>query len=475
MSNSNHFQVIVIGGGPGGYVAAIRAAQLGLQTCVVERDKLGGVCLNWGCIPTKALLESAHVLEHLKEAAKFGISADNIKVDFDAVIKRSRSVADQMAKGVEFLMKKNKVTVVSGEAKFLNSKSIEVKSISGEVTSLTADYFILAVGAKNKALPFLPFDGKRVLSAREAMVEPKVIANLAIIGAGAIGVEFADFYASMGSKVSIIEFQDHLLPNEDKEISSILERSFKKRGIEQYLSYGVETASVSDSGVLLTIQDRNSAKKEKLNFDKVIVGVGISPNTNAIGLDEIGVKLKNGFVEFTGNYRSTVDHIYAIGDCIPTPSLAHVASAEGIRAAEDISVRLGNPHLLQINRLNYSYIPGCTYCHPEVASVGLSEDKAKAMGHELKIGKFPFSASGRAQAQGDTTGMVKIVSDAKHGEILGAHIIGPGATELIAELTLGANMEITVRELANTIHAHPTLAEGIMESAAAVLGEAINI
>ncbi|EOQ90197.1 dihydrolipoyl dehydrogenase [Leptospira yanagawae serovar Saopaulo str. Sao Paulo = ATCC 700523] len=475
MSNSNHFQVIVIGGGPGGYVAAIRAAQLGLQTCVVERDKLGGVCLNWGCIPTKALLESAHVLEHLKEASKFGISADNIKVDFEAVIKRSRSVADQMAKGVEFLMKKNKVSVVNGDAKFLNSKTIEVKSVTGDTSTLTADYFIVAVGAKNKALPFLPFDGKRVLSAREAMVEPKAIPNLAIIGAGAIGVEFADFYASMGSKVSIIEFQDHLLPNEDKEISGILERSFKKRGIEQYLSFGVETANVTEKGVELTIQDRNSAKKEKLNFDKVIVGVGISPNTSSIGLDEIGIKLKNGFIEYTGNYRSTVDHIYAIGDCIPTPSLAHVASAEGIRAAEDISIRLGNPHHIQIQRLNYAYIPSCTYCHPEVASVGLSEDKAKAMGHEIKVGKFPFSASGRAQAQGDTTGMVKIVSDAKHGEILGAHIIGPGATELIAELTLGANMEITVRELASTIHAHPTLAEGIMESAAAVLGEAINI
>ncbi|EMY62030.1 dihydrolipoyl dehydrogenase [Leptospira terpstrae] len=475
MSSPNHFQVIVIGGGPGGYVAAIRAAQLGLQTCVVEREKLGGVCLNWGCIPTKALLESAHVLEHLKQAASFGLSCDNIKADFDAVIKRSRSVADQMAKGVEFLMKKNKITVISGEASFQNSKTIQVKPSSGETNTYTADFFILAVGAKNKALPFLPFDGKRVLSARDAMIEPKVIPNLAIIGAGAIGVEFADFYASMGSKVSIIEFQDHLLPNEDVEISGVLERSFKKRGIEQYLSFGVETAVVSDSGVELTLQDRKSGKKEKLNFDKVIVGVGITPNTQAIGLDEIGIKLKNGFVDFVGNYRSTLDHIYAIGDCIPTPSLAHVASAEGIRAAEDISFRLGNPHHLQIVRLNYSYIPGCTYCHPEVASVGLTEEKAKAMGYEITVGKFPFTASGRAQAQGDTTGMVKIVSDKKHGEILGAHIIGSGATEMIAELTLGANMEITVRELANTIHAHPTLSEGIMESAAAVLGEAINI
>ncbi|TGL15646.1 dihydrolipoyl dehydrogenase [Leptospira meyeri] len=475
MSSPNHFQVIVIGGGPGGYVAAIRAAQLGLQTCIVEREKLGGVCLNWGCIPTKALLESAHVLEHLKHAASFGLSCDNIKADFDAVIKRSRSVADQMAKGVEFLMKKNKITVLNGEASFQNSKTIQVKSSAGEPSTYTADFFILAVGAKNKALPFLPFDGKRVLSARDAMIEPKVIPNLAIIGAGAIGVEFADFYASMGSKVTIIEFQDHLLPNEDLEISGILERSYKKRGIEQYLSFGVETASVTDDGVELILQDRKSAKKEKLNFDKVIVGVGITPNTNSIGLDEIGIKLKNGFVDFVANYRSTVDHIYAIGDCIATPALAHVASAEGIRAAEDISLRLGNPHHLQISRLNYSYIPGCTYCHPEVASVGLTEEKAKSMGYEITVGKFPFTASGRAQAQGDTTGMVKIVSDKKHGEILGAHIIGSGATEMIAELTLGANMEITVRELANTIHAHPTLSEGIMESATAVLGEAINI
>ncbi|MCZ8343693.1 MAG: dihydrolipoyl dehydrogenase [Leptospira sp.] len=472
---SNQFQVIVVGGGPGGYVAAIRAAQLGLSTCLIEKERLGGVCLNWGCIPTKALLESAHVLEHLKKASDFGLLAENVKADFEAVIQRSRSVADQMAKGVEFLMKKNKITVVPGNAKFKDSNTVVVESQSGETGTYSANYIILALGAKNKGLPFLPFDGNLVLSAREAMVEKKPISNLAIIGAGAIGVEFADFYSSMGSKVTIVEFQDHLLPNEDSEISSILEKSFKKRGIQFFLSTGVESASVESSQVVLNLLDRNTAKKEKLTFDKVIVGIGITPNTQNIGLEEIGIKLKNQFIEIDSTYRTTVNHIYAIGDCIPTPSLAHVASAEGIRAAEDISIRLGNPHNLKTHRINYDYIPGCTYCNPEVASVGLTEAKAKASGHEIKVGRFPFSASGRARAQGDSTGLIKIISDAKHGEILGAHIIGSSATELIAELTLSANAELTVKELMNTIHAHPTISEGIMEASADVLGEAINI
>ncbi|BDA77611.1 dihydrolipoyl dehydrogenase [Leptospira kobayashii] len=475
MTDTSKFQVVVIGGGPGGYVAAIRSAQLGLNTAIIERERLGGICLNWGCIPTKALLESAHVLEHLKKAASFGLKAENVSVEFEQVIKRSRSVADQMAKGVEFLMKKNKITVLSGDAVLKDKSNIEIKNEKGETSLVSADHIILAVGAKNKALPFLPFDGDKVLSAKEAMIQKSVPKNLAIIGAGAIGVEFADFYQSMGSKVTIIEFQDHLLPNEDTEISQILERSYKKREIEQYLSYAVESASVSGDGVELVLQDRKSAKKEKLKFDKVIVGVGIAPNTSNIGLESIGVKTKNGFIEVDAKYRTSVDTIYSIGDCIATPSLAHVASAEGIRASEDISIRNGNPHKITIHPLNYNYIPGCTYCHPEVASVGLSEAKALSLGYEIQIGKFPFTASGRAQAQGDTTGMVKIVSDKKHGEILGAHIIGSGATELIAELTLGANMEVTVRELANTIHAHPTISEGIMDAAAAVLGEAINI
>ncbi|MCZ8156002.1 MAG: dihydrolipoyl dehydrogenase [Leptospira sp.] len=475
MANTASFQVIVIGGGPGGYVAAIRAAQLGLSTAIIEKEKLGGVCLNWGCIPTKALLESAHVLEHLKKAASFGLKADNVSAEFESVIKRSRNVADQMAKGVEFLMKKNQITVIPGTATLTDKNTIEVKTDKGESATYGADFIIIAVGAKNKALPFLPFDSEKVLSAREAMVQKTVPKTLAIIGAGAIGVEFADFYASMGAKVTLIEFQEHLLPNEDAEISSILEKSFKKRDIEQYLSYAVESASISGGAVELTLQDRKSAKKDKLSFERVIVGVGIAPNTAGMGLEACGIKTKNGFIEITSGYRTTMDNVYAIGDCIPTPSLAHVASAEGVRAAEDISIRIGNPHKLEVHPLNYDYIPGCTYCHPEVASVGLTEAKALALGFELQIGKFPFTASGRAQAQGDTSGMVKIISDKKHGEILGAHIIGGAATEMISELTLGANMELTVKELATTIHAHPTLAEGVMEAAAAVLGEAINI
>ncbi len=475
MANTANFKVIVIGGGPGGYVAAIRAAQLGFETAVIEKEKLGGVCLNWGCIPTKALLESAHVLEHLRKAASFGLKAENVSAEFEQVIKRSRSVADQMAKGVEFLMKKNKITVISGNAKLLDKNTVEVKNQNGETSTYGAEFTVLAVGAKNKALPFLPFDGIKVLNARDAMSQKSAPKSIAIIGAGAIGVEFADFYASMGSKVTLIEFQDHLLPNEDVEISQILEKSFKKREIEQYLSYAVESASVNSDFVELTLQDRKSAKKDKLTFERVIVGVGIAANTSEIGLENVGVKTKNGFIEVDSGYRTSIDCIYAIGDCIPTPSLAHVASAEGIRAAEDISIRNGNPHRLEKNHLNYNYIPGCTYCHPEVASVGLTEAKAISLGHELQIGKFPFSASGRAQAQGDITGMVKIISDKKHGEILGAHIIGGAATEMISELTLGASMELTVKELSLTIHAHPTLSEGVMEAAAAVLGEAINI
>lgn len=475
MAENKSFQLVVIGGGPGGYVAAIRAAQLGLSVAVVEKERMGGVCLNWGCIPTKALLESAHVLEHLKKAEQFGLVASNVSADFEKVVKRSRAVSDQMAKGVEFLMKKNNVTVLPGTATFKTSKILDVKPESGEAYTVSADYFIIATGAKNKPLPFLPFDGKLVLSAREAMVEPKAPARLAIIGAGAIGVEFADFYATMGSKVTMIEFQEHLLPNEDHEISTILEKSFKKRSIEQFLNTGVESAQITGNAVELTLQDRASAKKEKLTFDKVIVGIGISPNTSNLGLESLGVKLKNGFIEVGLHYETTVANIYAIGDCIPTPALAHVASAEGVRAAEHISISMGNPHGLNVHPLNYSYIPGCTYCHPEVASVGMTEKKALAEGRAIDIGRFPFTASGRAQAQGDTTGMVKIISDKKHGEILGAHIIGSGATELIAELTLGANMELTVKELAQTIHAHPTVSEGIMEAAAAVLGEAVNI
>jgi dihydrolipoamide dehydrogenase len=475
MANTANFQVVVIGGGPGGYVAAIRAAQLGLHTAIVEKERLGGVCLNWGCIPTKALLESAHLLEHLRKAASFGLKADNVSAEFEQVIKRSRTVADQMAKGVEFLMKKNKINIISGTAILQGKNTIEVKDQKGETSTYGADFVILAVGARNKTLPFLPFDGQKILNARDAMSQKTAPKTLAIIGAGAIGVEFADFYAAMGTKVSLIEFQDHLLPNEDVEISQILEKSFKKREIEQYLSFGVESATVNQDSVELVLQDRKSAKKEKISFERVIVGVGISPNTESIGLESNGIKIKNGFIEVGSGYRTTLDNVYAIGDCIPTPSLAHVASAEGIRAAEDISIRSGNPHNLKVYPLNYDYIPGCTYCHPEVASVGLTEAKAIAQGYELQIGKFPFSASGRAQAQGDTTGMVKIISDKKHGEILGAHIIGGAATEMIAELTLGANMELTVKELSMTIHAHPTLAEGVMEASAAVLGEAINI
>lgn len=474
---AEQFNVVVIGGGPGGYVAAIRAAQLGFNVAVVEMERLGGICLNWGCIPTKALLQSAHLLEEIKHANEFGISTENSKADFPLVISRSRKVADQMAKGVEFLMKKNKITVINGKAIFKDKNTIQVlDQSSNPITEVISDRFIVATGARSKPFPGILFDKKLVLSSREAMQEQSAPKKLGIIGAGAIGVEFADFYASMGSEVHIIEYFDHLLPNEDVEISKVLENSFKKRGIKQYLGKSVSGFEVKANSVLLKVKSKtNESEVEDLEVDKVIVGIGLVPNTEGIRLEEVGVHLEKGFIGVNDRYRTTVDTIYAIGDCTGGPLLAHVASMEGIKAAEAIGLDLGTKHKLEYIPINYDLIPGCTYCHPEVASLGLTEKKALELGHEIKVGKFPFTASGRAQAIGATTGMVKIIASKKHGEILGAHIIGANASELISEVMVGASMELTVRNLAGTIHAHPTLAEGIMEAAADVLGEAINI
>ncbi len=474
---SEKFQVVVIGGGPGGYVAAIRSAQLGFKTAVIEMEKMGGICLNWGCIPTKALLQSAHLLEEMKHANEFGILSENIKPDFSAVINRSRKVADQMAKGVEFLMKKNKVTVINGKAVFQNNLIVSVHDTSGkEVNTVESERFIIATGARSKPFPNLPFDGKIVLSSREAMVESTTPKKLGIIGAGAIGVEFADFYRSMGAEVEIIEFFDHLLPNEDEEISKVLETSFKKRGIKQHLGKSVSGFELKSNSIILEVSSKaDPNQKEKIEYDKVIVGIGLIPNTEGLRLEDVGVNLNKGFIEVNSRYQTKTQTIYAIGDCTGAPLLAHVASMEGIKAAEAIAIDLDSSHTIDYQAINYDLIPGCTYCHPEVASMGLTEKKAIEAGHEISIGRFPFTASGRAQAVGSTTGMVKIISGKKHGEILGAHIIGNNATEIISELMIGASMELTVHNLANIIHAHPTLSEGVMEAAADALGEAINI
>ncbi|WCL50216.1 dihydrolipoyl dehydrogenase [Leptospira sp. GIMC2001] len=476
---TQEFQVIVVGGGPGGYVAAIRASQLGFKVAVVEREKMGGICLNWGCIPTKALLESAHLLEDIKSSKQFGIQADKISVEFPEVIKHSRNVADQMASGVDFLMKKNKITVINGNAKIIDKTTIEVSDKDKKVISkLKTNYIILALGARPRPLPFLPFDEKFVLSSREAMVLKEVPKKLAIIGAGAIGIEFADIYASMGSEVTVIEALPNLLPNEDEEISKVLERSFKKRKIDFYTSTKVLSAEVSDkkksNNISLTLEGSDS-KKETIECDRVIVGIGVIPNTEQIGLEEVGIKVSRGFIDIDKFYRSTVDNIYAIGDCIATPLLAHVASSEGIRASEDISIREGNPHHLKPDFLNYSAIPGNTYCHPEVASVGLTEKKAKENGLEFNIGKFPYTANGRARAMNDAEGFIKLIADKNTDAILGAHIIGSAATEMINEIVLAINSELTITGIARSIHAHPTISEVIMEAAEAVHGKAIHI
>lgn len=468
------FDLTIIGGGPGGYVAAIRASQLGLRVAVVEKDKMGGVCLNWGCIPTKALLQSAHTYHAAKHSETFGVKANGVSVDFTAVVGHSRKVAETMAGGVDFLMKKNKITVISGRGFLRDSQTVEVLDAQGNILqTIKTEHTIVATGARSKALPFLPYDGDKVISSKEAMVLPALPATLAIIGAGAIGVEFADVYASLGTKVMIIEALPHLLPNEDEEVSKALERSFKKRGIEFHTSTKVLSAKVGGK-VDLELEDEKG-NRTTMSADRVLVAVGVAPNTENLGLEELGVKTSRGFVDVDKYYRTTVPNVYAIGDCIATPLLAHVASSEGIRAVEDISIRKGNPHKLEFDFLNYNAIPGCTYCHPEVASVGYTEKKAKEEGLDFSIGRVPYTANGKARAVGDVEGFVKILVDKKTQAILGAHIFGTNATEMINEYTLAMHNELRAVDIARTIHAHPTISELLMETAEASIGHAIHI
>ena len=466
---SKHYEIAVLGGGPGGYVAAIRAGQLGYSTVVIDKDNLGGICLNWGCIPTKSLIKNAEMYDAIKNHAKdFGITAENVSIDFSKVIKRSRDISDRITKNIELLIKKNKIDRIRGFGKLSAKNQIDIYDADGKVTeSVTADKIIIATGAHPKVFPSIPVDRKNIITSTEAMNLEKQPKDLIVIGAGAIGVEFAYFYSVLGTKVTIIEMLDNILPIEDKEVSETLERTFKKRGIDLYTSTKVINAEVKDDGVVVNVE--KNGQKIELKAEKVLSAIGVTGNIDGFGLQEMGVEIERNHIKVDkSNYQTNIENIYAVGDVIGAPWLAHVASAEAIHCIETIK-GLNPP------AIDYNSIPGCTYCQPQVASIGLTEAKAKEQGHELKIGKFPFMASGRAFAAGERDGFVKIIFDAKYGEILGAHIIGPEATELIAEIGMAKAMEADFHSIVKTIHAHPTLSEAIMEAAANAYGESIHI
>jgi dihydrolipoamide dehydrogenase len=462
-----NYDVIVIGSGPGGYVAAIRASQLGLKTAVVERESLGGICLNWGCIPTKALLKSAQVFEYLNHAADYGIKIEGQgTVDFDAVVKRSRGVADGMSKGVQFLMKKNKIDVINGFGKLKGKGNVEVKAADGTVATHQAKHIILATGGRSRELPNLKQDGVKIIGYRQAMNLPKQPKSMVVVGSGAIGIEFAYFYNSIGTKVTVVEFLGDIVPLEDEEVSKQLNRSLKKQGINIMTSSTVE--SVDTSGELCKVNVKTEKGMEVLEAEVVLSAIGISTNLEGIGLEETGVKFDKGKVLVDDYYRTNVEGIYAIGDIVKGQALAHVASAEGITCVEKIAG-------LHVEPINYNNIPGCTYCSPEVASVGYTEKAAREAGYEVKIGKFPFSASGKASAAGAKEGFVKVIFDAKYGEFLGAHMIGANVTEMIAEVVTARKLETTGHDVIKTVHPHPTMSEAIMEAAADAYGEVIHL
>ena len=458
-----NFDVIVIGSGPGGYVTAIRAAQLGFKTAVVEKESLGGVCLNWGCIPTKALLKSAQVFEYLNHAKDYGISADSITADFSAIIKRSRDVADGMSKGIQFLMKKNKIEVLSGTGNVLTGKRVSVRSNDGKDTVYQAQHIIIATGARSRQLPNLPQDGKKIIGYREAMTLPKQPKELVVVGSGAIGIEFAYFYATLGTKVTVVEFMPTIVPVEDEDVSKQLEKSLKKIGVTILTSTSVESVNTKDARCKVTLKTAS-----EIEADIVLSAVGIEANIQDLGLEAVGIKTENGKIATNPFYATNIPGYYAIGDCVGGQALAHVASAEGIICVEKIKG-------LHVEPLNYNNIPGCTYCQPEIASVGYTEHKAKAAGYQIKIGKFPFSASGKAKASGASDGFIKLIFDAKYGELLGAHMIGANVTEMIAEIVALRKLETTGHDLIKTVHPHPTMSEAIMEAAAAAYGEVIHL
>lgn len=463
---SKSFDIIVIGSGPGGYVAAIRAAQLGKSVAVVERSELGGICLNWGCIPTKALLKSAQVFEYVKHAADYGIQVKDAKADFPAVIKRSRDVANTMSKGIQFLLRKNKIEHIVGTGKLLGNKQVEVTAADGKKEIYKAEHIILATGARARELPNVKIDGEKVIEYRKAMVLEKQPASLVVIGSGAIGVEFAYVYAAMGTKVTIVEFLPRIVPNEDEEISKQLEKEYKKLGINVMTNSAVEKVDTSGKGVKVHVKTANG--NEIIEADIVLSAVGIQTNLENLGLEALGIKTDKGRILVDAFYKTNIAGVYAIGDITPGPALAHVASAEGIICVEGICGHHPEP-------LNYNNIPGCTYCSPEIASVGLTEAQAKEKGYEIKVGKFPFTASGKATAAGAREGFVKVIFDAKYGEWLGAHMIGANVTEMIAEVVVARKLETTGMDIVRSVHPHPTMSEAIMEAAAAAYGEVIHL
>jgi len=462
-----NYDIIVIGSGPGGYVTAIRASQLGLKTAIVERESLGGICLNWGCIPTKALLKSANVYEYLTHAKDYGITVENASADFDAMIARSRGVANGMSTGIQFLMKKNKIDVINGSGKVVAGKKVVVTAEDGTVTEYVASKaVILATGARSRKLPNLPQDGKKIIGYREAMTLPNQPKKIVVVGSGAIGVEFAYFYNSIGTEVTIIEYLPNIVPVEDEEVSKQLEKSFKKSGVKVMTGSAVESVDTSGAGCVVSV--KTSKGIETIECDVVLSAAGVETNIENIGLEGVGIATDKGKVLVNEYYQTNIPGYYAIGDIVPGPSLAHVASAEGIICVEKIAGHHPEP-------LDYGNIPGCTYCSPEVASVGLTEKAAKEKGLDIKIGKFPFSASGKASAAGAKDGFVKLIFDAKYGELLGAHMIGANVTEMIAEIVAIRKLEVTGEALIKTVHPHPTMSEAIMEAAAAAYGEVIHL
>ncbi|MEZ5106468.1 MAG: dihydrolipoyl dehydrogenase [Draconibacterium sp.] len=462
-----NYDVIVIGSGPGGYVAAIRAAQLGFKVGVVERENLGGICLNWGCIPTKSLLKSAQAYEYAVHASDYGVSiSGEVKADLGAMVKRSRDVANGMSNGIQYLFKKNKIESIPGVGKLAGKGTVEVTDEKGNKTKYTAKHIILATGARSRELPNLPQDGKKIIGYRKALTLEKQPESMVVVGSGAIGSEFAYFYQSIGTQVTLVEFLPNVVPNEDEEVSKQLERSFKKMKMKVLTNSSVEKVDTKGEKCKVTIKTKKG--EEVVEADVVLSAVGISPNTEGIGLEEMKIETDNGRVKVDEFYRTNVEGVYAIGDIVAGPALAHVASAEGIVCVEKIAGLNPEP-------VNYGNIPGCTYTMPEVSSVGLTEAKAKEAGYEIKVGKFPYSASGKASAAGQKEGFVKLIFDAKYGELLGAHMIGGNVTEMVAELVVAKKLEITGHELLKTIHPHPTMSEAIMEAAAAAYDEVIHI